>query len=132
MCRNCEGGKNMKWLIKLPEKVIQNCLLTWERNDGSRYVTLNAIVPDEDRKGIVAYMPIKHFLKDNTGWKSEFMGDDLPSENKHYLCCDDKSFCVYMHWFNAKKCTFGGSDKMIAFMDIPKPYMGKTKLNLNS
>ena len=120
----------MKWLTELPERVIQNCLLTWQRDDGSRYITLNAILPDENRHGIIAYMPIKHFITDNTGWKSEFKGDDLPNKNGYYLCCNDRPSTVYLYWFDAKKCTFGGSDKMIAFMDVPNPYTGKNKIEI--
>jgi len=71
--------------------------------------------------------------KVNINWMYTNLGD--ASKNYKYvmyLCCDDKPYGIYMYWFDAKKCTFGGSDKMIAFMDVPKPYLGKNRLKLNN
>lgn len=119
----------MKWFTEVPEEVIQNCLLTRERKDGSRYIELGAVIPNEHRN-IIAYMPITHFLINKDGWKSEHVGDELPNNNGDYLCCTDNVHAIYNFWFDSKKCTFGGSNKIIAFMDVPKPYVGKKKLQL--
>lgn len=120
----------MKWMTEQPSKVIQHCLITWQREDGTRFVTLNAICPNENRHRLIAYMPITHFLDDKTAWKSQFIGDEEPSVNGRYLCCKEKSKSIFLYWYDANKCTFGGADDMIAYMPVPKPYAGDQRLKL--
>lgn len=120
----------MKWITKIPEEVIQNCLLTRERKDGSRYVELGAVVPGEHRYGLIAYMSIEHFLDNNNNWKSEYKGDELPEKSGRYICCKEDEKRIFLFYFDSKKCTFGGSSEMIAFMEVPSPYMGKSRLKL--
>ena len=125
----------MQWLIKPPERLIQNVLLTFEGGNGKRRVEFGWVDTDYAMGQAIAYMIIPHMVNEPKVWKSQYRGDDLPVKSGQYICCEDCKYNynlhIYKYWFDARKQTFGGSSNMIAYMDIPAPYSGVGKLHFN-
>ncbi|MCD8354180.1 MAG: hypothetical protein LUC47_07720 [Clostridiales bacterium] len=126
----------MCWLTKRPEQMIQNALLTRAANDGSRYLEMGAVPGKDDewgRNNILAYMLIPHINEQSHLWKSEYLGDELPSTSGEYLCCAECNDninprgTIRLLWYDGKTARFGGT-QMIGYMPVPASYSGRDRL----
>lgn len=116
----------LKWNVEPPEFSAKPCLVTIKREDGSRYITDGWAGFGEMMKGAIAWAEYPDFSKSKEGWKSEYMGDEKPTQNGIYLVTLMKrntiNFPPEIYWYDCKKDTFGGTSDAIAWMDVPKPY----------
>ncbi len=113
----------LKWSTKPPEFPAKACLVTKQYIDGTRCVEEGWAGFGEISKGAIAWAAYPNFQDSKEGWKSEYMGDELPEKDGRYIATKEKRIpriCRY----NSQKSLFGGDSAVIAWMDIPKPYSG--------
>mgnify|MGYP000206989217 CR=1 FL=1 len=122
----------MDWITYKPDKkqIGKACLVTTLCADDRRIVQNGWYGWGEVMQGSIAYMDYPKFNPKKKGsWKSEYMGDDLPSESGHYIVALQKVYGIITHsgfaWFNAKKNSFGCD--VIAWHPIPRPYIGAVR-----